>query len=127
MSAEPAPHHPTSPRTYYVVFAALILLTASTAIAAVVPLKDWGLEAWHTPIGMAIAAIKATLIVLIFMHGLESGRLVWMVIAVALLCLAIMFAFTFSDYATARPGRRGARSRQPAVAGRARGIAGKPT
>ena len=68
--------------------------TATTA------LLDLG--AWHTPIGMAIAATKATLIVLIFMHGLESSRLVWMVIAVALLFLGIMYAFTFSDYATRR-------------------------
>ena len=97
MSAEPAPNHPTSPRTYYLVFAALILLTALTATTA---LLDLG--AWHTPIGMAIAATKATLIVLIFMHGLESSRLVWMVIVTALLFLAIMYAFTFSDYATRR-------------------------
>ena len=97
MSVEPAAHHPISPRTYYLVFAALILLTALTATTSLLDLGEW-----HTPIGMAIAVTKAALIVLFFMHGLESGRLVWMVIAVSILFLAILWAFTFSDYATRR-------------------------
>ena len=45
---------------------------------------------------------KAVLIVLFFMHALESGRLVWMVIAVSILFLVILWAFTFSDYTTRR-------------------------
>lgn len=125
---EAAHPHPTSPRTYYLVFAALILLTASTALAAVAPLKDWGLEAWHTPIGMAIAAAKAALIVLFFMHGLESGKLVWMVIAVALLFLAILYGLTFADYGTRRldegvrdPGPRSSLT-VPALGGHKRGV-----
>jgi cytochrome c oxidase subunit IV len=89
--------HAHSPRLYYIVFGALLLLTASTVAASYVELG-----AWHTPVGMIIALAKATLIVLIFMHGLESGRLVWMVLAAAFLFLAILYAFTLADYATRR-------------------------
>ena len=94
MDVEPHPGR-HSPLPYFVVFAALILLTASTVAASLVDLGEW-----HTPVGLLIAATKATLIVLFFMHGLESGRLVWMVLAVALLFFAIMYALTFADFAT---------------------------
>ncbi len=101
MSAEPRahPHHPSA-RTYLLIWAALILLTLTTVGAAALPLKEWGLEAWHTPIGLVIAVAKATLIVLFFMHALESGRLVWMVITVAVLFLAIMYGLTLADFAS---------------------------
>ena len=101
MSAEPHAKH-TSTGTYLLIWAALIVLTLSTVGAAALPLKEWGLEAWHTPIGLVIAVTKAVLIVLFFMHALESGRLVWMVIAVSILFLVILWAFTFSDYTTRR-------------------------
>ena len=99
MSAEPHAHH-SSTRTYLMIWAALIILTLTTVGAAALPLKEWGLEAWHTPIGLAIAVAKAVLIVLFFMHALESGRLVWMVIAVVVLFLAIMWSFTLADFAS---------------------------
>ncbi len=94
MSAEPHPHH-TSTRTYLLVWAALIVLTLTT-----VGLTYLDLGEWHTPVGLAIAVAKAVLIVLIFMHALEAGRLVWMVIAVAVLFLAIMYGLTMADYSS---------------------------
>lgn len=51
-------------------------------------------------VALTIAVIKATLVVLYFMHVRYSGRLVWLVIASALFWLAIMFAITFSDYSS---------------------------
>ena len=96
MATEPthAPHA-HSPLGYYLVFAALIVLTATTVAASYIPLGEF-----HTTVAMLIAATKATLIVLIFMHGLESGRLVWMVITISLLFLLVMWGFTYADYAT---------------------------
>jgi cytochrome c oxidase subunit 4 len=94
----PAPEghaHHTSVWTYIAVFAALMALTASTVLVTFAPLGHW-----HGPIALFIACIKATLIVLFFMHGLESTRLVWLTLTGALLTLAIMFALTFSDYWT---------------------------
>ena len=51
-------------------------------------------------VALTIASIKASLVVLYFMHVRYSGRLVWLVIVAALLWLAILFAITFSDYWT---------------------------
>ena len=51
-------------------------------------------------VALTIAVIKATLVVLYFMHVRYSGRLIWLVIGSALFWLAIMFAITFSDYST---------------------------
>ena len=51
-------------------------------------------------VALTIAAIKATLVVLFFMHVRYSGRLIWLTIVAALLWMAILFAITFSDYWT---------------------------
>ena len=51
-------------------------------------------------VALTIAVVKATLVVLYFMHVRYSGKLVWLVIVAALLWLVIMFAITFSDYWT---------------------------
>ena len=49
---------------------------------------------------MTIAVIKATFVVLYFMHVRYSSRLIWVILASALFWMAILFAFTFSDYWT---------------------------
>ena len=51
-------------------------------------------------VALTIACIKATLVVLYFMHVRYSGRLIPLVIVAALLWLVILFAITFSDYWT---------------------------
>ncbi len=51
-------------------------------------------------VALTIACLKATLVVLYFMHVRYSGRLIWLVIIAAIFWLAIMFAITFSDYWT---------------------------
>ena len=51
-------------------------------------------------VALTIAVIKASLVVLYFMHVRYSGRLIWVVIVAALLWLGIMFALTVSDYWT---------------------------
>jgi cytochrome c oxidase subunit 4 len=91
--ADTTPHHAAGPRTYFLVFATLLVLTASTVLVASVPLGPF-----HTLVAVLIAFAKATLIVLFFMHGLESGRLVQLVLLGALLWLGILFAFTLADY-----------------------------
>ncbi len=52
----------------------------------------------HFPVAMTIAAIKAVLIVLFFMHRLHSHRLDAVICLASLLWLAIMIALTLSDY-----------------------------
>ncbi len=89
----PTPKHATSLRSYLLVFGGLLFLTATTTWVA-----DQPLGAWHIPVALAIAVCKATLVVLFFMHALESDRLVHLIIIGALLFLLIMLGFTLCDY-----------------------------
>jgi cytochrome c oxidase subunit 4 len=83
-------------RIYFVIFLALLVGTALTVIA--------GLQDFPGPlnvvIALTIACIKATLVVLYFMHLRYSNRLTWVIFIAALFWLAILFALTFSDYWT---------------------------
>ena len=83
-------------RVYIVIFLALMAGTALTVFAA---LHDFPWQ-FNTVIALTIASIKATLVVLYFMHVRYSSRLVWVIVASALFWLAILFALTFSDYWT---------------------------
>ena len=83
-------------RVYIAIFLALMVGTAVTVVAA---LHDFPWQ-FNTVIALTIASIKATLVVLYFMHVRYSSRLVWVIVASALFWLAILFAFTFSDYWT---------------------------
>ena len=82
-------------RTNIAVFIALLVLLFATVGAAYLPLGDW-----HFPVAMTIAAAKAVLIVLFFMHVLYSHRLTMVVSVASFLWLAIMIALTLSDYLT---------------------------
>jgi cytochrome c oxidase subunit 4 len=86
---------PTRPPTYFLIFAALLLLTGATVLVAELPLGGW-----HTVLALAIAAVKALLVVLFFMHLLHSARLTWIVAAAGVFWLGIMFTITLSDYLT---------------------------
>jgi len=79
-----------------VIFLSLMVGTALTVVAAFYDFPG----PLNAVVALTIAAIKATLVVLYFMHVRYSGRLVWLVIVAALLWLAIMFAITLSDYWT---------------------------
>jgi len=88
--------HIVQPRIYILIFLSLMVGTALTVVAAFYDFPG----PLNAVVALTIAAIKATLVVLYFMHVRYSGRLVWLVIVAALLWLAIMFAITFSDYWT---------------------------
>jgi cytochrome c oxidase subunit 4 len=51
-------------------------------------------------IALTIACVKATLVVLYFMHVRYSSKLIWLIFISALFWMAILFALTFSDYLT---------------------------
>ncbi len=82
-------------KTYYATFAALAALTVLTVLLSFVELG-----AWHTPVGLGIATIKALLVALIFMHLLHSGRLAWLAILAGLFWLGILMGLTLTDYLT---------------------------
>jgi cytochrome c oxidase subunit 4 len=78
------------------IFLALLAGTALTVFAGVHDFP-WKL---NVIIALTIAVIKATLVVLYFMHVRYSSRLIWVVFTSALFWLVILFALTFSDYWT---------------------------
>lgn len=83
-------------KVYLMIFLALMTGTFLTVVAAFYDFP-WRL---NTVIALTIATIKATLVVLYFMHVRYSSRLVWVIVASALFWLAIMFGLTLSDYWT---------------------------
>jgi len=83
-------------RIYVSIFAALLVGTALTVWAGV---HDFPGQL-NVIIALTIAVVKATLVVLYFMHVRYSSRLIWVVFTSALFWLAILFALTFSDYWT---------------------------
>ena len=83
--------------SYFAVFVALIVLTGLTVAVSYLPLGNAPASV-HTLIAMAIAAAKATLVLLFFMHLWHSPRLTWLVAFGSLLWLAIMMVLTWADY-----------------------------
>ena len=87
--------HIVTPRTYLLVFAALIVLTGITVAIGFVHLGTW-----HPVVGLTIGAAKATLVILFFMHVYYSPRLIWLVALGSLLWLGILISYTMTDYVT---------------------------
>jgi len=88
--------HIVQPRVYVTIFLALMLGTTLTVIAAFYDFPG----PLNVVVALTIAVVKATLVVLFFMHVRYSGKLIWLVICSALFWLGIMFALTISDYWT---------------------------
>ena len=85
--------HIVSRKIYFLVFAALMVGTVLTVLAARV---DFGMM--NDVIAMTIAVTKAMLVILFFMHVRYSSRLIWIVVAGSFFWLAILLALTLSDY-----------------------------
>jgi cytochrome c oxidase subunit 4 len=85
--------HVIPKKTYFVVFAALLVLTALTTYAATVDLGPL-----NTVVALIIAMCKASLVALFFMHLRWSGRLTQIVAVAALFWLAILLTLTLNDY-----------------------------
>lgn len=83
-------------KVYVTIFLALLVGTALTVWAG---LRDFPGKL-NLIIALTIAVIKATLVVLYFMHVRYSSRLILVVFTSALFWLAILFALTLSDYWT---------------------------
>jgi cytochrome c oxidase subunit IV len=82
-------------RTYYLVFLTLIVCTAITVAVSFVDLGRF-----NVLVALGIAILKATLVVLFFMHVKYSGKLTWVVVAGSLFWLGILIVMTAGDYLT---------------------------
>jgi len=80
-------------KTYYTIFGSLMALTAITVSVAFVPLGSL-----NFPVALGIAILKATLVILFFMHVKYSSRLTKLVCGVSFFFLVILFGLTLTDY-----------------------------
>ncbi len=85
-------HHVTSLGTYFAIFAALMVLTALTVW---VSFQDFG--GANVPIAFGIPTIKATIVVLFFMHVIHSPKLRGVILLGSIVFLCILFVLTCSD------------------------------
>jgi cytochrome c oxidase subunit 4 len=93
--------HIVSPKVYGIIFLTLMLGTGITVWAA---FQNFG--QFNIVIALAIATLKATLVVLYFMHARYSPKRTQLVIVCSVFWLAIMLALTLADYNTRpREGR----------------------
>lgn len=100
--------HIVSPKIYFAIFLSLLVGTGITVWAA---FQNFG--PFNIVIALAIASVKASLVVLFFMHARYSPKRTHLVIICAVFWLGIMLALTLSDYRT-RPAHE-SRVIQPAV------------
>ena len=87
--------HIVSRKIYFAIFAALVVLTVITWSVAKIDLGRM-----NAVVALTIAVIKATLVVLYFMHVRYSSRLTWVFVGAGFFWLAIMVALTLGDYMT---------------------------
>lgn len=90
-----APPHQAPLIMYFAVFGALMVLTVLTVWVSRIDLG-----ALNTAVAMAIAVVKALVVILWFMHVIHSPRMTWIVVISSFLWLAVMFVLFFSDYLT---------------------------
>jgi len=83
-------------RTYFLVWAALLLGTYITYKAAFLDIAPF-----NAAVALTIASIKATLVALFFMHVKgASEKLTKLVVIAALFFLVLLLSLTMADYAT---------------------------
>jgi|SRR5215204_24888 cytochrome c oxidase subunit 4 len=85
--------HISPKRTYYAIFGALMVLTLITVSVAFI-----NLGALNFPVALGIAILKATLVILFFMHVKYSSRLTKLICGGAFFFLIVLFGLTLSDY-----------------------------
>ena len=87
--------HVASTRTYYTIFLILMALTALTVGAALLDLGRL-----NVVVALTIAVVKATLVLLFFMHLRDSPKLTMLAVSVAVVWLAILILLTMGDELT---------------------------
>lgn len=86
-------HHIVSPLQYSFVYLALLVGTGLTVIAAYI---DLGV--FNPVVALAIACIKAVIVILFFMHVKYQSRLIKMTVASGFFTFAVLIVMTLSDY-----------------------------
>ena len=88
--------HILSSKLYYAIWIGLLVLTATTVGVARIDLGEWNIV-----VALAIASLKAVLVILFFMHvKYTSEKMTKVIIVSAIFWLLILLALSLSDYAT---------------------------
>jgi cytochrome c oxidase subunit 4 len=82
-------------KTYFSVFAALLVGTAITVFAA-----NQNFGKMNDVVAMTIAVTKMMLVLLFFMHVRYSSRLIWVIVASMFFWLLILLTLTLTDYSS---------------------------
>ena len=90
---EHAGHHIVTPFTYSIVFVTLLIFTGLTVLAAYI---DLGI--FNPVVALAIATIKAVVVILFFMHVKYQSNLIKMTVGAGFFTFAALITMTLSDY-----------------------------
>jgi len=90
--SEHGEHHTVSIKVYLRIFFALMVLTGLTVWVA---FFDLGIG--NTFVAITIAVVKASLVVMFFMHLYYGSRILWVVAGAGFIWLVIMLGLTMSD------------------------------
>ncbi len=93
-------HHIVSPKVYVAIFFSLLLFTGLTVAASYL---EMGI--FNPIVALGIAVIKATLVVLFFMHVKYSTKLTKLTVGAGLFTFIVLVGMTLSDYITRAWGR----------------------
>ena len=93
-------HHIVSPKVYLTIVAALLVGTALTVWASFIDMGPW-----NPVIALAIAVVKATLVVLFFMHVKYSTKLTKLTVISGIFIFLGLISMTLSDYISRAWGR----------------------
>jgi cytochrome c oxidase subunit 4 len=92
MSTHQHSHHIVPLKVYLGIGTALLILTAVTVWVSTIDLGGW-----NVVVAIAIAAFKATLVALFFMHLKYDNKLFLYIFLIAIIFLAIFIGFTMFD------------------------------
>ncbi|MGB7435442.1 MAG: cytochrome C oxidase subunit IV family protein [Candidatus Acidiferrum sp.] len=95
MSENVHTEHIVPPSTYIVIISILLCLTGLTVFAAYIDLGRFNIV-----VALGIATVKATLVVLFFMHAKYGPKRTKLVILAGIFWLIILLFMTLSDYET---------------------------
>jgi len=87
--------HIVSPKVYLAIFGALVFFTALTVGASFIEMGPW-----NPVVAIAIAVVKATLVVLFFMHIKYSSKLMKLTVGAGVFTFLILVGMSLSDYFT---------------------------
>ena len=95
LDTEPTHHaeHIVSPRIYLVIFGLLLVFTAITVGASYIDMY-----AFNAVVALAIACIKAVLVILFFMHVKYSSRLTKLTVGAGFFTFFVLITMAMTDY-----------------------------